>query len=673
MNQHVLNVRLTNNSVLGSTNDEPGTPTVIGLLKQAYNKLNTSTGNTNLNLTILQNKITSLENTVNGSESTNPPIEGLTARVSDLEDVTDDQSTAIRNNADNISLNASNITTERGRIDTLNTSLSNLSSNISTAITDLTNRITAVDKIDPNDVAHGRLKVVEDQVDHLETNVADLVAEVEGQGGALDDIIDLQADVSLLQQTVNGLHVGVGESTNQTGGERFNLYESNRNEASGDYSHAEGYLTRATGGYSHAEGSSSLAEGSSSHAEGTLTIAHGQNSHAEGNGTRASGVCTHAEGYSASSAYGAFADYSHVEGYNCKSNSSGQDVATYSHAEGYYTQTSKTAAHAEGRNTTASGNYSHAEGYYATADGECSHAGGWGTRAKGGSMTAIGKFNIIDTYDSPSSVNRLLVVGNGIGETTRSDAFVVKMGGAVIINSTRSGTTPSLQIGTSKPFTGTTAASSSSQTNDAILATKYYVDAIAPNTSTKFVYYGMATLSYFARSTFNGGTNSEDMDKQTSVFVIIHYDYNNDNPPLIFIQIPALNLNLADGAQNATSSSTFALGIYGVTIQYLSHSYHFYITTGSLNLNNPYLSLSRTFGTYQGVIFSNGPTSNGSGGYYGTQTFTSGVFITNYSSNSIQHNVAMAGANFSNQNYSYFEYRYICLMINFYPNRVEIT
>ena len=125
--------------------------------------------------------------------------------------------------------------------------------------------------------------------------------------------------------------------------------------------------------------------------------------------------------------------------------------------------------------------------------------------------------------------------------------------------------------------------------------------------------------------------------------------------------------------QNATSSSTFALGIYGVTIQYFGQSYHFYITTGNLNQNNPLESLSRTFGTYQGIVFSNGPTSNGSGGYYGTQTFSSGVFITNYSANVIQHNLAMAGANFSNQNYSFFSYSYICFMVNFYPNSVIIS
>ena len=463
MNQHVLNVRLTNNSVLGSTNDEPGTPTVIGLLKQAYNKLNTSTGNTNLILTILQNKITSLENTVNGSESTNPPIEGLTARVSDLEDVTDDQSTAIRNNADNISLNASNITTERGRIDTLNTSLSNLSSNISTAITDLTNRITAVDKIDPNDVAHGRLKVVEDQVDHLEINVADLVAEVEGQGGALDDIIDLQADVSLLQQTVNGLHAGVGENTNQTGGERFNLYESNRNNASGDYSHAEGYLTQATGSYSHAEGSSNMASGNSTHVEGSLNTASGSYSHAEGYKTQATGSYSHAEGYAynnSSTSYGARGTGSHVEGYNCLTTTN----ANYGHAEGYMTKASNSSTHAEGYETEAHGQYSHASGYNTYAD----------TYA----ITVVGRNNTYNPSIPAAAVDRLFVVGNGTGTSSsaRSDAFVVHNNGSVIINSTASNTTPSLTIGTSKAITGTTAASSSQAYEDDVLVTKYYAN-----------------------------------------------------------------------------------------------------------------------------------------------------------------------------------------------------
>ena len=70
-----------------------------------------------------------------------------------------------------------------------------------------------------------------------------------------------------------------------------------QNQASGNYSHAEGYYTTASGLQSHAEGCNTTASGDQSHAEGTYTIASGAASHAEGNNTTASGGQSHAEGY----------------------------------------------------------------------------------------------------------------------------------------------------------------------------------------------------------------------------------------------------------------------------------------------------------------------------------------------------------------------------------------
>jgi trimeric autotransporter adhesin len=52
--------------------------------------------------------------------------------------------------------------------------------------------------------------------------------------------------------------------------------------ATGNYSHAEGFITTAQGDYSHAEGTATKARGYSSHAEGYGTIASGNYSHAEG-------------------------------------------------------------------------------------------------------------------------------------------------------------------------------------------------------------------------------------------------------------------------------------------------------------------------------------------------------------------------------------------------------
>lgn len=60
----------------------------------------------------------------------------------------------------------------------------------------------------------------------------------------------------------------------------FNNYE--KNVASGQYSHAEGYDTTASGQYSHAEGESTTASGNYSHAEGLGTIASKDWQHVQG-------------------------------------------------------------------------------------------------------------------------------------------------------------------------------------------------------------------------------------------------------------------------------------------------------------------------------------------------------------------------------------------------------
>lgn len=91
-------------------------------------------------------------------------------------------------------------------------------------------------------------------------------------------------------------------------GEIFNDYVDN--EASGDYSHAEGYGTIARGNYSHAEGQHTTATGVGAHAEGRWATASGNYSHAEGESTIASGVYSHAEGYETS----ARSSYQHAQG-----------------------------------------------------------------------------------------------------------------------------------------------------------------------------------------------------------------------------------------------------------------------------------------------------------------------------------------------------------------------
>lgn len=67
-------------------------------------------------------------------------------------------------------------------------------------------------------------------------------------------------------------------------------------EASGSYSHAEGYQTVASAFATHAEGENTKATNMRAHAEGFNTTASGIGSHAEGQGTTASGNYSHAEG-----------------------------------------------------------------------------------------------------------------------------------------------------------------------------------------------------------------------------------------------------------------------------------------------------------------------------------------------------------------------------------------
>lgn len=82
----------------------------------------------------------------------------------------------------------------------------------------------------------------------------------------------------------SGGGVGKDVSTgNIVGAEIFNDYISN--EATGDYSHAEGNDTIASGDASHAEGFWTEAKGSYTHVEGFRTLAKDNCSHAEGAGT----------------------------------------------------------------------------------------------------------------------------------------------------------------------------------------------------------------------------------------------------------------------------------------------------------------------------------------------------------------------------------------------------
>ena len=209
------------------------------------------------------------------------------------------------------------------------------------------------------------------------------------------------------------------------------------NQATGNFSFAEGSNTIASGKYSHAEGSNTTSSEDSSHAEGGFTNASGQYSHTEGNGTAASKFGSHAEGIGAT----ASGDSSHAEGNATTASGSN------SHAEGSLTTASEFCSHAEGNSTNAFGNSSHAEGYSTTASGESSHAEGSNTAASGNyshaqnyhtvaqgqSQTVIGKYNKMrGTPTSSTSTDYAFIIGNGTSNTNRSNALAIKWDGTFV-------------------------------------------------------------------------------------------------------------------------------------------------------------------------------------------------------------------------------------------------
>ena len=182
---------------------------------------------------------------------------------------------------------------------------------------------------------------------------------------------------------------GVGKVDPNSGntGEIFNNY--NKNKASGNFSHAEGYMTTASGNRSHAEGSDTTASGSKSHAEGQSTIADGEASHAEGYATKAEYTGSHSEGYyTIANGRGA-----HAEG----ESTIAKNVA--SHAEGQNTITLD-SGHSEGGNTLSLGIYAHAEGRGNTQKTICRVT------------EAVDDYIIIDTKVSGISNNYFLIYPN---------------------------------------------------------------------------------------------------------------------------------------------------------------------------------------------------------------------------------------------------------------------
>lgn len=217
--------------------------------------------------------------------------------------------------------------------------------------------------------------------------------------------------------------------------------EGYRTLADEDSAHAEGSETKATGGASHAEGSETIASEYAAHAEGDSTSATSDASHTEGDSTFTEGYAAHAEGYVTS----ATSEAAHAEGY--RTLASGEDAhaegsgtiaeGDCSHAEGLQASATSYESHAEGYRTLASNYAAHAEGYYTIASGDSSHAEGSNTIASNFAEHASGQFNVSNTATTTfgHSGNTLFSVGNGTDDNARHNALEIRQNGDIYIAS----------------------------------------------------------------------------------------------------------------------------------------------------------------------------------------------------------------------------------------------
>ena len=215
---------------------------------------------------------------------------------------------------------------------------------------------------------------------------------------------------SALYATAWGLGTRASGDASTTWGEDTN--------ASGQYATAFGYLTNASGEYATAFGyitnasdQLTTAFGYRTNASGQFATAWGSESNSSGYGATAWGEKTHANGALAT----AFGSNTHANGALATTFGSNTYAnGNYSTAFGYSTYANGNAVTAWGSETNASANYATASGYYTVADQEF--------------MTAIGKYN------TTKNIGALFVVGNGFGESFRSDAFEVMNDGNVYIS-----------------------------------------------------------------------------------------------------------------------------------------------------------------------------------------------------------------------------------------------
>lgn len=182
-------------------------------------------------------------------------------------------------------------------------------------------------------------------------NVSGVVFTVDG------DVETAKIGTEIFNDYNNNIAIGFyshAEGSNTKASGACSHAEGSNTKASGTCSHAEGSVTNASGTYSHAEGQSTTSSGMYSHAEGRGSSSTDEATHAEGYYTESSKLGSHAEGIEAK----AFGVASHSEGFRTESNGDYghaegfQSIAQgmSSHAQGSYTR-------ATGKSMNVSGEY----------------------------------------------------------------------------------------------------------------------------------------------------------------------------------------------------------------------------------------------------------------------------------------------------------------------------
>jgi hypothetical protein len=207
-------------------------------------------------------------------------------------------------------------------------------------------------------------------------------------------------------------------------------------------SFAGGYFTKTLQANAVAFGDNSIANGWNAVAIGNATRVEQSNAVALGTQTVVSGNGwdSLAGGYASevTEAHSiAFGDHAMAHGWN------GMAVGYYTETQkgssvalGSYTKALDNNAFAGGEYTAAKGWNAIALGYRTEATGFHSLAAGCNTVARGFSQTVIGQYNVAKGNSRAwvaSNTEPVFIVGNGTGEQSRSNAFVVNKDGSVLM------------------------------------------------------------------------------------------------------------------------------------------------------------------------------------------------------------------------------------------------